>query len=96
MGILLILQSAFGSWRLAGVVMVALPGALAGGLLAAIVDGEVLSIGTLVGFMVVFGLAARNSVLFVQRCHQLEDAGDGTSSLGACRQRGSRATWRRR
>ena len=59
---------------MAAVLVVALPGALSGGVLAAIIDGDLLSIGTLVGFLVVLGLAARNSVLFAQRCHQLEDA----------------------
>lgn len=80
LGIFLVMQSAFGSWRLAALVLVALPGALTGGVFAAIIDGDALSIGTLVGFLVLFGLAARNSVLFAQRCHQLEDADDGSSS----------------
>ena len=76
-GILLLLQSTFGSWRLAAIVLVALPGALAGGAVAAVIDGHVLSIGTIAGFLGVFGLAARNSALFAQRCHQLEDADGG-------------------
>ena len=79
-GIFLVLQSAFGSWRLAAVVMVALPGALAGGVVAAIIRGNEVSIGTMVGFLVVFGLAVRNSISFVHRCHQLEDADNDTSS----------------
>jgi Cu/Ag efflux pump CusA len=72
-GILLLLHAAFGSWRMASVLMVALPGALAGGAVAALIDGDPITIGTLVGFLAVFGLAVRNSVLLVKRCHDLED-----------------------
>jgi Cu/Ag efflux pump CusA len=78
-GIFLLLQSAFGTWRLAAVGLVALPGALAGGVVAAVVDGDRVSIGTLVGFLVLFGIAARHSVLLVHGCHELEDAEGGTS-----------------
>ena len=79
-GMFLVLQSAFGSWRLAAMVMLALPAALAGGVLAAAIDGDPLTLGTMVGFLVVFGLAARNGVLFAQHCHQLEDADVSRSS----------------
>jgi len=80
LGIFLILQAGFGSWLLAVLVFVALPGALTGGVLAALVDRDPLSIGTLAGFLVLYGLAARNSITFVQRCHQLED---GNGALAA-------------
>ena len=75
-GIFLLLQAAFGSWRFASVLFVALPGALAGGVLAALVDGDAISIGTIAGFLAVFALAARNSVLFVRHSQDLEDHGD--------------------
>ena len=72
-GILLLLHAAFASWRMASVLFVALPGALTGGAVATLIDGDLISIGSLVGFLAVFGLAARNSVVLVKRCQDLED-----------------------
>jgi Cu/Ag efflux pump CusA len=78
LGIFLLLQAASGSWRMAYVMFLALPAALSGGVLAALIDGDLVTIGTLVGFLAVFGFAARHSMLFIHRCHELEDqAGDG-------------------
>ena len=59
LGIFLLLQAAFSSWRLAAVGMVTLPAALAGGVLAAVVFDDSVTIGTVVGFVAVFGLATR-------------------------------------
>jgi Cu/Ag efflux pump CusA len=75
-GIFLLLQSAFGSWRLASVLFVALPAALTGGVLAALIDGEAISIGTLIGFLAVFAIAVRAAIVFVRRCHDHEDRGE--------------------
>jgi len=73
LGVFLLLQSAFRSWRMAAVTFVALPGALTGGVLAAVIDGDLISIGSVMGFLAVFGLTARHSILLVKRCHELED-----------------------
>jgi Cu/Ag efflux pump CusA len=73
LGIFLVLQASLSSWRMAAVLFVALPAALTGGLLAALIDGGLITIGSLVGFLAVYGLAARASVLFVKRCHAIED-----------------------
>ena len=73
LGIFLLLQAAFASWRMASVLFLALPGALAGGVLAAVIDGGVISIGTVAGFLAVLGLTARNCVLLVRRAQELED-----------------------
>lgn len=72
-GLLLILQSAFGSWALAATTMVALPGALAGAIVAMLIADNGATVGALTGLLLLVGMAIRNSVLFVQRCHQLED-----------------------
>ena len=72
-GVLLLLQAAAGSWRMAAVTSLALPAALAGGVLAAVIDGDPLSIGSIAGFLAVAGVAARTAVLFLRRCHDLED-----------------------
>ncbi|MFL6129397.1 MAG: efflux RND transporter permease subunit [Mycobacteriales bacterium] len=70
--ILLLLQAAFGEWRLATFVFLTLPMALVGGLLAAWLSGGVISLGSLVGFFTVFGIAARNGILLVDHCRHLE------------------------
>ncbi|WP_132191516.1 MULTISPECIES: efflux RND transporter permease subunit [Kribbella] len=75
-GILLLLQSAFGSWRLAAVLLVTLPLALVGGLLVAVGIDRELSLGALAGLFAVFGLAVRNSVLLVGR-YQLSEPDGG-------------------
>jgi CzcA family heavy metal efflux pump len=75
-GCFLVLQAGFGSWRLAAVVFAALPAALLGGLLAAALDGSVVSMGTLVGLLAVLGIAARHTLLLVARCRLLEDDGE--------------------
>jgi CzcA family heavy metal efflux pump len=70
--ILLLLQASFGSWRLATLVLLTLPMALVGGALAAYVGGGVISLGSLVGMLTVFGIAARNGILLVNHCQHLE------------------------
>src|SRR6185369_10029823 len=70
---LLILQASLRSWRLAALIMVALPGALAGGIIAAFIGDRVISLGSLVGIITVLGIAARNSILLIQHFRHLEE-----------------------
>jgi CzcA family heavy metal efflux pump len=70
--ILLLLQQSFGTWRLTIMSSVLLPSALVGGLLAAYVGGGVISLGSLVGFFTVFGIAARNGILMISHFQHLE------------------------
>ena len=72
LGVLLLLQACFGSWRLAILLLLALPVALAGGLLASLVTSSVLTIGTLAGFFAVLAIASRQGILLVRRFQQLE------------------------
>ena len=72
--ILLLLQASFRSWRLALLVLATLPMALVGGVLAAYFSGGVVSLGSLVGFFTVFGIAARNGILLINHCQHLETA----------------------
>ena len=72
LAILLLLQASFGSWRLAGLVLFTLPMALVGGVLSAFFAGGIISLGSLVGFFTVFGISARNGILLVNHCQQLE------------------------
>ena len=71
-GVLLLLQAAFGSWRLATLAFFTLPSALVGGVLAAFATGGVISMGSLVGFFTVFGVAARNGIMLINHCQHLE------------------------
>ncbi|WP_258803927.1 efflux RND transporter permease subunit [Pseudarthrobacter sp. NS4] len=66
-GILVLLQTALGSWRVALVVFLALPLALVGGVLGAILTGGISSLVTLLAFVALFGMAVRDSILLVRR-----------------------------
>jgi Cu/Ag efflux pump CusA len=77
-GIFLLLQSAFGSWRLASALAVSLPLALVGGELAALIAGGTVSLGALAGFLAVFAIAARNGVSTVTHYQRLERHEGGT------------------
>src|SRR3712207_2778853 len=70
--IVLLLQAAFGSLRLALIAFVLLPAALVGGVLAVWLGDGVLSLGSLVGFLTVFGIAARNGILMISHFQHLE------------------------
>ena len=70
--ILLMLQAAFGSFRLTLLVALLLPMALVGGILAVWLGGGVLSLGSLVGFLAIFGIAARNGILMISHFQRLE------------------------
>ena len=69
--ILFLLQVAFGSWRLAFVGFLTLPTALVGGVLAAYFTDGVVSLGTLVGFLTVLGIAARNGIMLISHYQHL-------------------------
>ena len=71
-GIFLLLQAAFRSWRLATLAFLALPAALVGGVLAAYAGDGIISLGALVGFLAVLGIAARNSILLIRHFQHLE------------------------
>ncbi len=70
--IFLLLHASFGSWRLATLSFLTLPMALVGGVLAAYIGGGILSLGSLVGFFTVFGIAARNGILMINHFQHLE------------------------
>jgi CzcA family heavy metal efflux pump len=70
--ILLLLQVSYASWRLAWMSFFTLPSALVGGLLAVFWTGRVVSLGSLVGFLTVLGIAARNGILLISRYQHLE------------------------
>jgi CzcA family heavy metal efflux pump len=72
-GIFLLLQAAFGSLRVATMFFLTLPMALVGGVLAVyLINDSILSLGSFVGFLAVFGIAARNGILLISHCQHLE------------------------
>ena len=71
-GIFVLLLADFQSLRLALLVFLTLPFALIGGVFAAKLNGGVLSLGSLVGFVTVIGIAARNGIMLVSHFRHLE------------------------
>jgi Cu/Ag efflux pump CusA len=57
---------------MASVAFLALPIALVGGVLAAFVGGGTISLGSLVGFLTVLGIAARNGIMLILHYQHLE------------------------
>jgi Cu/Ag efflux pump CusA len=73
--ILLLLQAAFNSWRLASVALIAMPVALVGGAVAAFASGETGSLGAIVGFLSILALTARGGIRLIDHYRTLERAG---------------------
>ncbi len=73
LGVLLVIYSDFASWRLTLIVAFTLPFALVGGGVGVSLTGGVLSLGSLVGFVTVLGIAARNGIMLVSHYRHLED-----------------------
>ncbi len=71
--IFLLLHASFRRMRLAFMSFLTLPFALVGGVLAAAWTGGVISLGSLVGFYTVFGIAARNGILMINHFQHLEE-----------------------
>jgi len=72
LAIFALLQASFASLRLALVLFLTLPMALVGGVLAVWLGGGILSLGSLVGFLTVLGIAGRNGILMVAHFQHLE------------------------
>ncbi len=77
-GILLLLAVVLGHWRNLVVILVNLPFALAGGVLALWLKsvfgdpgGGVLNMGSLVGFVTLFGVTTRNAIMLLSHCEHL-------------------------
>jgi Cu/Ag efflux pump CusA len=69
--IVLLLALAFGRSRQVLLVLAALPGTLIGGVAAVALTAGTLSLGAMVGFVALFGIAARNTILLVSHYEHL-------------------------
>ena len=74
-GIFLMLYQAFGTMREAVLVMLNLPLALIGGVIAVYLTGGDLSVPTIIGFISLFGIASRNGIILVSHYNQLRAEG---------------------
>ena len=73
--ILLLLFLQFRSWHQSVVVLLNLPLALIGGVLALVLTGGVVSIPAIIGFISLFGMATRGGMLLVDRYNELAHRG---------------------
>jgi CzcA family heavy metal efflux pump len=69
--IVLLLALAFGRSRHVLLVLAALPSTLIGGVIAVALSGGTLSLGAMVGFIALFGIAARNTILLISHYEHL-------------------------
>ncbi|HET7756935.1 MAG TPA: efflux RND transporter permease subunit [Steroidobacteraceae bacterium] len=69
--IVLLLALAFGQGRHVLLVLAALPSTLIGGVVAVALAGGTLSLGAMVGFVALFGMAARNTILLISHYEHL-------------------------
>ncbi len=74
-GIIALLVLAFGSGRAVGLIVASAPFALVGGVAAVALTGASLSLGALVGFVTLLGVAARNAILLLAHTRQLAEDG---------------------
>ena len=73
--ICLLLFQEFREWKLAAVVLLNLPLALIGGVLAVAMSSGILSIPAIIGFITLFGIATRNGILLVSNYQRLQKEG---------------------
>ena len=73
--IFVILFQEFKSGKLAGVILLNLPLALIGGVVAIQFTSQIVSIPSIIGFITLFGIATRNGILLVSRYNQLRIEG---------------------
>lgn len=83
-GVFLMLYVAFGQLRNLLLTFVNLPFALIGGVLAVMFTGGWISLGSLVGFVTLFGITLRNSIMMVSHFQHLVDVENCTWNLETC------------
>jgi len=81
LGIILLLSVVMGNHRNLLLVLANLPFALVGGVLAAMLTGRTSSLGSLVGFVTLFGITLRNSIMLVSHYEHLVQVEGATWGL---------------
>jgi Cu/Ag efflux pump CusA len=80
-GIFFLLQACFRSWHLALAVLLAVPVVLIGPIVAVLIGGNTVLLGSLIGSVTVLALVVRQAVLFVRYCQDLELSGEEVFGL---------------
>ena len=76
-GMLVVLYSHFRSWTVALQILLNIPLALVGSVLAVVLTGGVLSVATLVGFITLCGIASRNGIMMISHyIHLMKEEGE--------------------
>lgn len=75
MVIFLLLYGEFKNVSLSAIVLLNLPFALIGGVLAVFFTSGVISIPSIIGFITLFGIATRNGILLISKYQHLQEAG---------------------
>lgn len=73
--IFLLLYGAFGTLRHAGLILVSVPLALLGGMVALHLRGMTINVSSAVGFIALFGVAVQNGVIMVSALNRARDSG---------------------
>ncbi len=77
-GIMLVLYGHFGSWMIAAQIMLNIPLALIGSVIAVYLSGGTFSVATLVGFVTLCGIASRNGIMMISHyLHLMAHEGEG-------------------
>lgn len=71
-GIFLLLQAIARSWRMALAVLLMIPAALAGGVVAAFLTGTASTVAALLGLLTVLGIAVRNTLLMLASYQRIQ------------------------
>ena len=76
-GMLVVLYSHFRSWTVALQILLNIPLALVGSVIAVVLTGGVLSVATLVGFITLCGIASRNGIMMISHyIHLMKEEGE--------------------
>jgi Cu/Ag efflux pump CusA len=80
-GVLLLLQAALGSWRLAALVLVTLPLTAGGAVLAAFLVGGIMTVGALAGLLATVALTVRVILNLVHAYQEADSAAPGIEAV---------------
>ncbi|MBI4005211.1 MAG: efflux RND transporter permease subunit [Gammaproteobacteria bacterium] len=80
-GVLLLIYIAIGSLRNVLLMLINLPFSMIGGVLAVVMTGGLISVGSMVGFVTLFGITVRNSIMLVSHYKYLVEIDGKTWNL---------------